>query len=84
MAKRSPAEEARKAETDNLVKRMFIATGDPTYLTARIAFFHQIDVEFCWLAMHSVEKYLKATCPKNVSSGWDGLFSSELHHRVNP
>jgi len=48
------------AYTNGIVKRMFIATADQNYATARWAHMNAQDIDFFWLGLHAVEKYLKA------------------------
>src|SRR5258707_304000 len=46
--------------TNSLVERMFVATADQDYVLARWAAINRLDVNFFWLGLQSVEKYLKA------------------------
>jgi hypothetical protein len=48
------------AYTNGVVKRMFIATADQNYATARWAHMNAQDIDFFWLGLHAAEKYLKA------------------------
>lgn len=48
------------AYTNALVKTMFVATADQNYATARWAFLNRLYLDFFWLSLHAVEKYLKA------------------------
>jgi HEPN domain-containing protein len=44
----------------SIVNELFIKTADENYVVARWCFFEGLDVDFFWLAVHAVEKYLKA------------------------
>jgi HEPN domain-containing protein len=48
------------AEKCSIVRELFINTADDNYILARISFHANLDVDFFWLALHCVEKYLKA------------------------
>lgn len=65
----------RSVHTDEITRRMFVATADRNYLLARIAHSHALDTDFWWLSMHAVEKYLKAilllNCHSSKSGGHD-------------
>jgi hypothetical protein len=39
---------------------MFIATADENYILARWAAIRHLDLDFLWLGLHAIEKYLKA------------------------
>jgi hypothetical protein len=54
------AEHDIRAATNSLVERMFIATGDQDYILARWAAINRLDINFFWLGLQAVEKYLKA------------------------
>ena len=70
------------ADKSDIVKQLFINTADDNYILARISFHANLDVDFFWLAVHCVEKYLKAALLLNgqeaKSYGHDitALFSS--------
>src|SRR5258707_2162994 len=49
------------AEKHSIVKELFIATADDNYIAARWCFHENLNVDFFWLAVHCVEKYLKAS-----------------------
>ena len=44
----------------SIVNTMFIVTADDNYVLARWAFLNDLNVDFLWLAVHCLEKYLKA------------------------
>lgn len=46
--------------TNAIAHRMFVATADQNYALARLAYFNQFDLDFFWLSLHAIEKYLKA------------------------
>jgi hypothetical protein len=48
------------AQSNSLIQRMFVDTSDQNYVVARWAFLNQFALDFCWLAAHALEKYLKA------------------------
>ncbi|HLW92014.1 MAG TPA: HEPN domain-containing protein [Roseiarcus sp.] len=56
------------AEKHSIINEMFIATADDNYVLARWSFHHHLNVDFFWLAVHSVEKYLKAALLMNGKS----------------
>jgi hypothetical protein len=58
----------RYAEKYSIVKELFIATADDNYITARWCFHENLNVDFFWLAVHSLEKYLKAVLLLNGQS----------------
>lgn len=43
-----------------VVHRVFIDTADDNYIAARWCYFHEVRIDFHWLAVHALEKYLKA------------------------
>lgn len=55
-----PRSEKLKVHTNEIVRRMFVATADGNYIVARLAFFHQLPFDFYWLSLHALEKYYKA------------------------
>lgn len=44
----------------DIVTRMFIDTADQNYIIARWSYFNSLNVDFWWMALHAVEKYLKS------------------------
>jgi hypothetical protein len=48
------------AEKNSLVKELFVSTADDNYTLARWCFHQNVNVDFFWLAVHSLEKYFKA------------------------
>src|ERR1700737_1057245 len=56
------------AEKHSIVKELFIATADDNYIAARWCFHENLNVDFFWLAVHCLEKYLKAVLLLNGKS----------------
>ena len=56
------------ASRTNLVRELFVRTADENYVTARWCARNGLDVDFLWLALHAVEKYLKAVLLLNGRS----------------
>lgn len=54
-----------KAYTNEVVRRMFVATADGNYILARSAYFLRLPFDFYWLSLHSLEKYYKAVLLMN-------------------
>lgn len=52
----------------SIVDSLFISTADDNYVAARWAAAHGLDVDFFWLGVHAVEKYLKAALLLNGQS----------------
>lgn len=48
------------ASKNNLVHELFVRTADENYITARWCAIHHLNTDFLWLAVHALEKYLKA------------------------
>lgn len=56
------------AEKHSIINELFIATADDNYVLARWCFHQHLDVDFFWLAVHALEKYLKAVLLLNGKS----------------
>jgi hypothetical protein len=56
------------AYKSSITKRFFIDTADDNYIVARWCYFHALNVDFSWLAVHCLEKYLKAALLLNGHS----------------
>lgn len=52
----------------SIVQELFIKTADDNYVTARWCFAYGLDVDFFWLSVHALEKYLKAALLLNGHS----------------
>ena len=48
------------ASKNNLVHELFVRTADENYITARWCAINRLNTDFLWLAVHALEKYLKA------------------------
>ncbi len=48
-----------------VAKDLFLRTADDNYLVARWCRFEQMNVDFSWLAVHALEKYMKAALLMN-------------------
>ncbi|HEY4051129.1 MAG TPA: HEPN domain-containing protein [Acidobacteriaceae bacterium] len=44
----------------NIIDELFVRTADENYITARWCAIHRLHTDFAWLAVHALEKYLKA------------------------
>ncbi|MGD9538792.1 MAG: hypothetical protein AB7P52_16035 [Alphaproteobacteria bacterium] len=53
---------------NNLVHELFVRTADENYITARWCAINQLNTDFLWLAVHALEKYLKAALLVNGRS----------------
>jgi len=56
------------AEKHSIINELFIATADDNYVLARWCFDQHLNVDFYWLAVHALEKYLKAILLLNGES----------------
>jgi hypothetical protein len=56
------------AEKNSVVQELFINTADDNYIAARWCFHENLNVDFFWLAVHSLEKYMKAVLLLNGQS----------------
>src|SRR3981081_3154985 len=56
------------AEKNSIVQELFINTADDNYIAARWSFHENLNVDFFWLAVHSLEKYMKAVLLLNGES----------------
>lgn len=56
------------AYKNSITKRLFIDTADDNYILARWCYFHALNVDFSWLAVHCLEKYMKAALLMNGHS----------------
>jgi len=60
--------ERLRASQADLVHDLFVRTADENYITARWCAIHQLNTDFFWLAVHALEKYLKAVLLLNGCS----------------
>lgn len=56
------------ASKTNLVHELFVRTADENYITARWCATNRLNTDFLWLAVHALEKYLKAVLLVNGHS----------------
>ena len=56
------------AEQGLIVRELFIDTADDNYIAARWCFFEALNVDYFWLAVHALEKYMKAALLLNGRS----------------
>lgn len=56
------------ASKTNLVHELFVRTADENYITARWCAINRLNTDFLWLAVHALEKYLKAVLLVNGRS----------------
>ena len=57
------------AEQGRIVREIFVDTADDNYITARWCFVEGLNVDYFWLAVHTLEKYMKAALLLNGQSG---------------
>lgn len=73
------------AEKHSIVKELFINTADDNYVAARWCYQNGLNVDFFWLAVHSLEKYLKAALLLNGHSSKNfGHEIEKLYAAVRP
>jgi hypothetical protein len=56
------------ANKHSIINELIIATADDNYVLARWCFHQHLNVDFFWLAVHALEKYLKAVLLLNGKS----------------
>ena len=56
------------AEQGRIVRELFVNTADDNYITARWCFAEGLNVDYFWLAVHTLEKYMKAALLLNGRS----------------
>jgi len=56
------------ASKTSLVHELFVRTADENYITARWCAIQRLNTDFLWLAVHALEKYLKAVLLLNGRS----------------
>ena len=60
-----------------IVRELFVNTADDNYIAARWCYAERLNVDFFWLAVHALEKYMKAALLFN------GLSSKGFHNKDN-
>src|SRR5664280_152097 len=63
-------------EKHSIVNELFINTADDNYISARWCFHESLNVDFFWLSVHCLEKYMKAVLLLN------GRTSKSYHHDI--
>lgn len=66
----------RRSFIKDYVNRSFRDVADKDYITARIAHRYELDQQFLWLALQSIEKYLKAILL------YSGKSTKEIGHSI--
>ena len=56
------------AHKKQIVQELFVNTADDNYITARWCFIEELNVDYFWLAVHALEKYMKAVLLVNGKS----------------
>ena len=64
------------AQKKKIVQELFISTADDNYITARWCFNEKLNVDYFWLAVHALEKYMKAALLVN------GMSSKGFSHDI--
>ena len=73
------------ADKSSIIKELFVATADDNYVVARWCYLEGMNVDFLWLAVHCLEKYLKAVLLFNGHSAKSyGHDIVELYAAVYP
>jgi HEPN domain len=57
-----------EASKNNLAREIFVRTADENYITARWCARNRLNTDSLWLALHALEKYLKAVLLVNGQS----------------
>ena len=65
---RRPDDARIRAEKARVVRSLFIDTADDNYITARWCFVAGLNVDYFWLSVHALEKYMKAALLLNGRS----------------
>ncbi|MGY4617264.1 hypothetical protein ACVWZ4_002491 [Bradyrhizobium sp. USDA 4472] len=69
------------ADRHSIIEDLFIRTADDNYVLARWCFHQSMNVDFFWLAVHALEKYLKAILLLNGMSS-KGIGSKQYQHNI--
>lgn len=51
-----------------IIRALFIDTADDNYIVARWSYINNLNIDFFWLSVHALEKYMKATLLLNGES----------------
>ena len=57
------------ADQSRIVRELFVDTADDNYVAARWCFVEGLNVDYLWLGVHALEKYMKAALLLNGRSG---------------
>ena len=57
------------AEQSRIVRELFVDIADDNYVAARWCFVEGLNVDYLWLGVHALEKYMKAALLLNGRSG---------------
>lgn len=73
-----------KIAKNSLIYELFVRTADENYITARWCYVNNLRLDFSWLAVHCLEKYLKAVLLMNGQSAKeDGHDIRALYKKVH-
>lgn len=72
-----------KASKTSLVRELFVRTADENYITARWCAVNGLRTDFFWLAVHALEKYLKAVLLENGHSGKSDSSGKMYGHEID-
>lgn len=61
------------AEQNRIVRSLFVDTADDNYIAARWCFVEGLNVDYFWLSVHALEKYMKAALLLNGRSSKEYL-----------
>ncbi len=65
---RAEADVSIEASKNDLARELFVRTADENYTTARWCAINGLNTDFLWLALHALEKYMKAVLLVNGRS----------------
>jgi hypothetical protein len=66
----------------DLVQDLFVRTADENYITARWCVFNHLHIDFFWLAVHALEKYMKAVLLLNGCSAITDINGKKYNHLI--
>jgi hypothetical protein len=71
-----------KVLKSDLVQDLFVRTADENYITARWCVFNHLHIDFFWLGVHALEKYMKAVLLLNGFSSVKGPHGKKYSHDI--
>ena len=71
------------AEQNRVVRPLFIDTADDNYIAARWCFVEGLNVDYFWLSVHALEKYMKAALLLNGRSSKEYVAQNGKPRRYN-